>query len=352
MNRIERSIKYLGFDDRYFILVGVLVLSVVTVILFNNYIFQSSGIEILFNWLICLFFSIANWLVAREVLILLRKRYPKLQDLKKRGILFFFALILIVILNDYVGGQLISWFFGGSYNPMNRLRVVLPVVIISLMTISMYEVIYHYVLLQEALKKQEEAKRNVVQSQLNALRNQARPHFLFNTLNTLRDIIDQNSKETAKTFVDKLSDVYRYILESGNDHLVPLEDELQFAESYIHIQKERFGENLILNWQISSPGRSSLIVPMSIQLLLENAIKHNVVSRLKPLTIHVKANSDSLTVTNSIQAKLTQEHSTQMGLKNIVKRYELLGDTHPVITNDGVQFSVTLPLLAPNEPKT
>ncbi|MEO0339001.1 MAG: histidine kinase [Bacteroidota bacterium] len=352
MNRIDRRIKYLGFDDRYFILVGVLVLSTVTYILFNNQIFKSSGAEILFNWLICLFLSIANWLIAREVLILLRKKYPKLEDLKKRGILFFFALILIVLSTDFFGGQLLAWFLGGSYHPMNRFRVVLPVVIISVMTISMYEVVYHYVLLREALKKQEEAKRNVVQSQLNALRNQARPHFLFNTLNTLRDIIDQNSKETAKTFVDKLSDVYRYILESGNDHLVSLEDELQFAESYIHIQKERFGENLILDWEIPSIWRSSLIVPMSIQLLLENAIKHNVVSRLKPLTIHVEAKGDTLTVTNTIQAKLTQERSTQMGLQNIVKRYELLGDARPVILNDGIQFSVQLPLLAPIQPKS
>ncbi len=351
MNRIERRIKYLGFDDRNFFLVGVIVLSVVTAILFHNNILQRSGFEILFNWLICLFFSITNWLTSREVLILLRKKYPNLQDLRKRCILFFFAIILIVILTDHFGNQLIAWFIGASYHPLNRFKVVLPVVIISVMTISMYEVVYHYVLLQKALQKQEEAKRNVVQSQLNALRNQARPHFLFNTLNTLRDIIDQNSKETAKTFVDKLSDVYRYILESGNDHLVSLEDELQFSESYIHIQKERFGENLVLDWQIPSSCRSSLIVPMSIQLLLENAIKHNVVSRMKPLLIHVEAKENSLRVSNKIQAKLSQEYSTQMGLQNIIKRYELLGDAHPVITNDGVQFSVTLPLLSPTKSK-
>ncbi|MEM1216131.1 MAG: histidine kinase, partial [Bacteroidota bacterium] len=225
---------------------------------------------------------------------------------------------------------------------------VLPVVLISIMTMAMYEVIYHYVLLQKSLQKQEEAKRNVVQSQLNALRNQARPHFLFNTLNTLRDIIDQNTKETAKTFVDKIADVYRYILESGNDHLVTLEEELQFAESYVHIQKERFGENLLLDWQIPAHLKSQLIVPMSIQLLLENAIKHNVVSRRKPLTIQVTTTEDTLTVRNAIQAKLTKEYSTQMGLPNIRKRYELLGDTPPTIVNDGVHFSVTLPLLAPS----
>ncbi|MEM6376931.1 MAG: histidine kinase, partial [Bacteroidota bacterium] len=182
-------------------------------------------------------------------------------------------------------------------------------------------------------------------------RNHAPPPRSIHPTTTIIDILHQTTPHTAKTFGENRSTDYRYILESGNDHLVPLEDELKFAESYIHIQKERFGENLILDWQINSSLRSSLIVPMSIQLLLENAIKHNVVSRLKPLTIRVKSMSDSLTVTNNIQAKLTPEHSTQMGLQNIEKRYELLGDARPIITNDGIQFSVTLPLLPPNEPK-
>ncbi|MEO0734387.1 MAG: histidine kinase, partial [Bacteroidota bacterium] len=149
----------------------------------------------------------------------------------------------------------------------------------------------------------------------------------------------------AKTFVDKMADVYRYILESGNNHLVTLAEELQFAEAYVHIQQERFGENLILDWRVPAHLQVRLIVPMSIQLLLENAIKHNVVSRLKPLTIRVTTTEDTLTVSNPIQAKLTQVHSTQMGLPNIIKRYELLGALHPVVTNDGAQFSVTLPLL-------
>ncbi|MEO0732187.1 MAG: histidine kinase, partial [Bacteroidota bacterium] len=200
MNRIERKIKYLGFDDRYFFLAGVIVLSMVTTVLFNPSVLSSGNtIEILINWLISLFFATTNWLIIREVLILLRKYYPKLEEIVKRSVLFFVATVLIIALNDYIGGRIVAWSLGDTFHPLSRVNVVLPVVIISVMTMALYEVIYHYVLLQKALQKQEEAKRNVVQSQLNALRNQARPHFLFNTLNTLRDIIDQNSKEVAKT---------------------------------------------------------------------------------------------------------------------------------------------------------
>ncbi|MEM1214660.1 MAG: histidine kinase, partial [Bacteroidota bacterium] len=109
MNRKERKIKYLGFDDRYFVLVGVVVLSMITTVLFNRSVLRSGNtIEIFFNWLISLFFATVNWLTIREVLILLRKRYPNLEDILKRGVLFFFTIVIIVTFNDYIGNGIIA----------------------------------------------------------------------------------------------------------------------------------------------------------------------------------------------------------------------------------------------------
>src|SRR5690606_24162873 len=188
-------------------------------------------------------------------------------------------------------------------------------------------------------------KQAIIQVELDTLRNQIQPHFFFNTLNTLRDIIDQNPKEDARQFVDKLSDIYRFLLESGNSHLISLKAELKFAKAYIHIQSERFGENLKLNWSIPVMLEDKMIAPMSIQLLLENAIKHNIISRSKPLEINIKATNDFIKVTNKIQKKSTELPSAKTGLKNIEKRYALISDRSVEVVNDGYQFSVVLPLL-------
>ena len=180
---------------------------------------------------------------------------------------------------------------------------------------SIYEAVYYYVRLKKSIREEEQTKQAMIQAQFDTLTNQARPHFLFNSLNTLRDIIDQEPKENAKDFVDKLSNVYRFILESGKTNLISIEEELEFAKAYVHIQSERFGDNLKIHWNIQEEKKSSMIVPMSLQLLLENAIKHNIVSKSKPLTIDVETTDDQLIVKNKIQAKTTQTPSTKIGLK-------------------------------------
>ena len=124
--------------------------------------------------------------------------------------------------------------------------------------------------------------------------------------------------------------------------------ELKFSKAYIHIQKERFGNNLKLNWNIPNDSLEMRIAPMALQLLLENAIKHNVISKSKPLTINIEKDKDYLLVKNRIQKKSTQLPSTKMGLKNIEKRYQLISNKAVKIINDGNEFSVALPLLSYN----
>lgn len=214
---------------------------------------------------------------------------------------------------------------------------------------AIYEAIYYYIRLKKSIVEEEQMKQIMIQAQLDTLRNQAQPHFLFNSLNTLRDIIDEEAKEEAKEFVDNLSDVYRFILESGSTNLIPLKEELKFAKAYIHIQSERFGDNLKVNWNIPEDKLLLQIVPMSLQLLLENAIKHNVVSRAKPLLINVAIVDHTLVVSNKIQAKSTKVPSTKIGLKNIEKRYALISNETITIHNNGTDFTVSLPLLKSNK---
>ena len=347
----KRRIKYLGFDDFWFTSIGIIILSFVTGYLFNNSFFRNPFEVAVIVWGISLFFTICNWLFMRAVLIYLRIKFPAFRDSAKRIALVFITIIVSVILIDELGNKLMAYIYGDYYNPVSRAKILLPIVLISMMVQAIYEAIYHYIRLKKAVREEEQAKQMIVQAQLDALRNQAQPHFLFNTLNTLRDIIDQNSKEEAKDFVDKISNVYRFILESGNADLIAIRDELKFAQSYIHIQKERFGDNLKINWDIPESIQDALIIPMSLQLLLENAIKHNVISKSKPLVVEVKIKDDCLVVENKIQPKSSQLPSTKVGLKNIEKRYALISDKSPSIENDGIQFVVSLPLLQLSDQK-
>lgn len=281
----------------------------------------------------------------RATLIALRKRYPALSDDKKRIPLFFLAIVGTVLLVNHLGSIVLVFAFGDDYNHPAPSRIVLPIILISTMTMAIYESIYYYVRLKKSIRHEEQAKQAIVQAQLDALRNQAQPHFFFNSLNTLRDIIDQNTKEDAKEFVNKLAEIYRFILESGHVNLTTLEAELKFARAYVHVQKERFGDNLLVEWNIPERMKNRLIVPMSLQLLLENAVKHNVISNTKPLTVTVGVVSDELIVANKMQPKSTQLPTTKLGLKNIDRRYALISEKRMTIEKDQGRFRVSLPLL-------
>ncbi len=342
----EKQLKYIGFNDFWFIVIGCLILSSITDYLFNGCSFIKYPLDqALVNFSISLFFCICNWFIMRSVMVYLRKKFPEFKDNLKRVLLLLFTITASILLVDQLGQLLLSYVIGNSYNHGLRSLILVPVFLISIMTMAIYEAIYFYYRLKKSVQEEEQAKQVLIQSQLDALRNQAQPHFLFNSLNTLRDIIDQDTKEDAKQFVNKLSEVYKFILDSGNANLITLRDELKFAKAYTHIQSERFGSNLRINWQIDDSFLDSMVAPMSLQLLLENAIKHNVASRSNPLEITVKTVDNQLCIENNLQPKSTKLASTKIGLKNIQKRYSLLTERKIKIEKDTERFIVTLPLL-------
>lgn len=342
----NKRVDIIGFNDFWFVVVGILVLSQITDFLFNGgSFFRYSFLEAMVNWGLSAVFATFNWLIMREVMISLRRRFPEFKDNFKRIAIFFFFVVVTIVFVDRLGSFVLGRIFGESYNHPSSSQLLIPILLISVMTLAIYEAIYYYSRLKKFVQEEEQAKQVVVEAQLDALRNQARPHFLFNSLNTLRDIIENDPKDEAIQFVDKLSDVYRYILESGNVNLISLGEELKFAQAYLHVQSERFGVNLKINWDVQDDKLNAMIIPMSLQLLLENAIKHNVVSKAKPLYINVKTEMDKLIVENNLQLKSTQLASTKIGLDSIEKRYALISGSPLIVENDGSKFIVTIPLL-------
>ncbi len=185
-------------------------------------------------------------------------------------------------------------------------------------------------------------KRAKLKSDYNSLQDQLNPHFLFNNLSVLKSMIMYNQK-AAESFTQNFTDVYRYVLQSRDRTTVQLIDELEFIESYIGLHKERLGERLSVKMSIENGHLNQQLPPLSLQLLVENAIKHNIASKSLPLQIDIYTKSNNIVVANNYNPK-ESTYSTKKGMKNLKMRYKLLTQKEVIITQNS-NFIVELPLL-------
>ena len=184
--------------------------------------------------------------------------------------------------------------------------------------------IIHLILKQQQMAvENQQLRTESISNQYEALKNQLNPHMLFNSLNTLQSLI-REFPDRAMNYTRELSKVLRYTLQGNESQLVTLREELTFAEAYIFLMKMRYEENLSFEIRTEEQSSCYLIPPMSLQVLIENAIKHNEISNLHPLSIHIYTQGDSLIVSNPVQPKRTDSAGTGIGLDNLAKRYHLL----------------------------
>lgn len=193
------------------------------------------------------------------------------------------------------------------------------------------------------LENQQLRTENLL-NQFEALKNQLNPHMLFNSLNTLRLLI-RETPDKAQDYLQELSRVLRYMLQGNENQSVNLSEEMDFVRAYIFLLKMRYEENLEFKISIDEKAGNFLIPPMAVQMLIENAVKHNEISNKRPLTITVKADEQMLHVENRLQPKLTQSPGTRIGLANLSKRYQLLFKAEILIREENNRFAVSLPLI-------
>lgn len=197
-------------------------------------------------------------------------------------------------------------------------------------------------------KETEELRQISAQAQIQLVKSQINPHFLFNNLNVLSGMVIKDNPE-ANRFIEEFSKVYRYILSNQEKELVELRSELDFIQPYIFLLQTRFDQGLSVTVNIPEHYKSWHVVPAALQMLIENAIKHNVVSRNKPLHIDIHTNGNqTLVIKNNVQPRLAVESSTRIGLQNIRKRYELICGRDVVIKQSDKAFEVAIPLLQLN----
>ncbi len=198
------------------------------------------------------------------------------------------------------------------------------------------------------LNKQEKTafKKQSLQSQINyqQLKNQLSPHFLFNNINVLTSLIEENPQK-AVVFSEKLSNIYRYFLEQEKQDVVKLSEEIAFAKDYLHLLKSRFEEGLTFQIDLSEDSLQKFIASTSLQQILENSIKHNEVSEEKKLQITIRSDADYLLISNNKNPKLSTEKSLQKGIENIKKRYAYFTDKKVIVLESDTEFTIKLPLL-------
>lgn len=227
-------------------------------------------------------------------------------------------------------------------NPVVQLSATFTLIFIAfiILTICLIRILQSNMQSQREIEMLRQAQSA---SEYQALVEQVNPHFLFNNLSVLKSLI-MYDRDKAVDFTQNFTDIYRYVLQSKDKDVVLLTDELEFVKSYLALHKERIGEGLQVTFNITDESKGKSIIPLGLQILIENALKHNIASKNEPLQIQITTTSDTLTVKNNLNKK-ESVYSTRKGLDNVVKRYKVLTEREILVTRTETEFIVSLPLI-------
>ncbi|UOQ67603.1 sensor histidine kinase [Hymenobacter volaticus] len=293
--------------------------------------------------------SAITWEVDRWIIMHFQRRFPLLKQVRTR-LLFVIPLCWAFnILQDWAMMWLVDVTnFHAPYSRAAYLQTIQSGLIITFLITGIQEAVYYFSRLLQAERETEQLKKENLQTQLDSLKQQVNPHFLFNSLNTLSYLISEDA-EKAEEFLDEMCKVYRYLLRNNENELTNLATELQFIRSYFHLLKTRYGDSLHLNLAIEPSDEQRLLPSLTLQLLVENAVKHNVIHKDHPLTVHISTqNNGQLTVKNNLQKKVQKVASNQVGLSNIASKFSLLKQPDIKVQQTETEFLVTIPLIQPS----
>lgn len=282
----------------------------------------------------------------------LNKKFPWSEETKKRAILSIISIVIanfvLVYLCNYINFVIIQKvattekFFGGDYNFRNWFMINIALLISAFLHAKSFMSELSKTSKKEVVEQKLIAKS--ANAQFESLKNQLDPHFLFNSLNVLSSLIDENPNQAQK-FTASMSKIYRYVLEQKDKELVTVEEEIEFAKTYCELLKTRFEDSVDFEFNVEREDLRKFVVPLSLQLLLENCIKHNFATSSKPLLIKVFSENKTLCIENNLQARELIKESAGIGLANIVQRYALLTKENVFIEKSEDYFKVKLPIL-------
>lgn len=316
-------------------------------IIFGSRYFTQAPVFILATLITAVLFVI-DFILCGFIAITLKNRMPLDEQTNRR---LFYMIACFVTLTGiflfsifHVYELLPSLHY--TFNEKGFIWAYVSMAIMNIFLTLVMEGIHRYNHWRDNLKEAEQIKKTFIQSQLLGLKSQVNPHFLFNSLNTLSSLITEDEKE-AETFLNEMSKVYRYMLRSDDEQLVPLQTELKFIDSYAHLLDKRYGQSLQIHTNIEDADKDKLIPPLSLQVLIENAFIQNSMRKTEPLIITIcSGGNDEIVVRNTRRPKaVSNAIDFEAGLDNLVLTYRLLNAGNVVIQDDEKQRSIFLPLL-------
>lgn len=310
--------------------------------LFSSPYFEQQGIypefyRLLGNTLALMTMFCGNIIFVNQRARLFRRRGLRLAA----SALFTLGFVLLLTAAVYFG---LPQGNGAALSARHFFRLYTVVLLVDIVVYAMLQLAV-YVIESHRELRSERGKKHRALFHYDRLKQQINPHFLFNSLNILDYLVQEHETERASAFIRKLAATYRYMLKKADEQLVPLEEELEFARQYIDLLQERFTKGFEVEVDIPRPLLRRYVVPCCLQLLIENAIKHNVVSPEQPLHVRIAAAGDRLTVSNNLQLRMNAPASTGVGLRNIRQQYLDTAGAPILVERTDTEFRVQLPLL-------
>ena len=310
---------------------------------------------LLVNFGYTMLYSLSLYFANATIFIYLDKVFKSDRFIPKRIVIGFIAsflvsIVVIFLLRIFEDVLVEGSSFSAFLNNEEMSNYLVAIIVTFFVTLA-FHAFYFYKAYTENKVKEQKVIAGTASAQFESLKNQIDPHFLFNSLNVLSSLIEENP-DNAQKFTTSLSKIYRYVLEQKDKELVPVEEELAFAKTYMNLLKMRFENSITYelptdeDWIASSLSMTEAkVVPLSLQLLLENTIKHNVVSETKPLHIKIYFENSYLIVENNLQKKEILQERKGVGLQNIVNRYALISERKVLVEETQTEFKVKIPIL-------
>ena len=292
-----------------------------------------------------------DFIICGYIAVTLKARFPYEKQLIRRLSLMILMFLIItgLFLYSLFSGYEAIGFYGYSFNENGFIWAYVCMGIINIFLTFLHEGIARYEEWKANLKETEQAAISYKQSQLFGLKSQINPHFLFNSLNTLSSLINEDAA-TAEKFLDEMSKIYRYMLRNDDDQLVLLETELSFIESYFYLLSTRYTNAVQLTINVGEEKRWLSLAPLTLQAIFENAIMQNAFSKASPLKLFITIDEGDLVVRHSMQRKIgADKPDIESYLDNLVEKYRLMHAAPITISDDGVDRTIKVPLIVKEE---
>ena len=345
MNSSEN--KPFVLKDRWVRMVAVPIIGFLVPLLFFGEKMEHGPLGYLPLWLVSTFHTFVYYEGSRLIFLQVHRRFQHISQTRRRitwlaaCVLAYLSIACTVL---YLAMQQALQQMPEYDQKVSPLASYMASIIPTLTCLSIYECVFYFEKYRKALLETQQLKQENMLSQLESLKSQVNPHFLFNSLNTLAALIPENA-DLAIEFVQKLSRVYRYILEITDMSTVSLREEVVTLKAYLFLLQIRFGRNLTVHLELPEERLDDHIVPLALQMLVDNAVKHNVISTQRPLWIELRLEGEQVIVRNNLQTKNNPDESTGLGLPNIRNRYQLLVGKPIDVIVTARTFTVSLPLL-------